>query len=390
MDFELNDVQKSVQKAAREFAQKEFSKEIAMELEKNEEFPFELWRKACKLGFVGSHFPEEYGGQGLGVLEKVLIIEEFCRVDSSIGQTISMVDFPAEVILRKGSRKQKEEYLPLVAEGKAIPAMAITEPQHGSDIMVMDTKATKIGNEYLVNGTKTMISYGNIADFFVTLCQTDQDVRPTYRGQSFFIIEKENKGLDVVKIENKMGIRLSPTAEVYFNDVKVSKEHLIGEENKGFYYALEFFYATRPKIAAQALGMAQGAFDFALAYAREREQFGRRIGEFQAIQHKLAEMAIKIETARLAVYRAAWSVDQGKIDPYLGSVAKAYAGRVAVEVADEALQILGGYGYIAEHTVERIYRDAKIMEIYEGTKEIQKNTIASILQKQKSRISLSY
>ncbi len=379
MNFELTEEQKDIQKAAREFAKKEFVKEIAMELDKKEEFPFEIWKKACELGFIGVHYPEEYGGQGLGILENSLIVEEFCRVDSSIGTAISSANFASEIILRKGTKEQKEKYLPPLTKGKAISGGAFTEPEHGSDITSLQTRAVKDGDDYIINGTKTLITNAPYADFFIVLCQTNSEAQPSYKGQSILIVERETKGLDVVKIEGKMGVRLAPIGELYFNECRIPKENLVGEENKGFYYALEFFDESRVMVAAQALGIAEGAFDLALAYAREREQFGRRIGEFQAIQHKLAEMTIKIETARLAVYRAAWSVDQGKIDPYLGSVAKAYAGRVAVEVADEALQILGGYGYIAEHTVERIYRDAKIMEIYEGTKEIQKNTIAKAL-----------
>ncbi|RJX15617.1 acyl-CoA dehydrogenase [Candidatus Bathyarchaeota archaeon] len=379
MNFELTEEQKDIQRAAREFAQKEFTREIALELEKKEEFPFDLWRKACKLGFIGAHFPEEYGGQGFGTLENVLIVEEFCRADSSIGMAISAAGFASELILRHGSKEQKEKYLPKVTGGEAISAGAFTEPEHGSDLTLLFTRAVKDGDEYVVNGTKTFITNGTIANFYLVLCQTNPEAKPTYRGQSILIVERGTKGFDATKIENKMGIRLSPTAELSFSDVRIPKENLVGEENRGFYYAMEFFDESRPMVAAQAVGMAQGAFDRALAYAKEREQFGRKIGEFQVIQHKLADMAIKIETARLIVYKAAWNFDQGRIDPYLTSVAKTYACRVAIEVVDEAVQIFGGYGYIGEYDVERIYRDVRITEIYEGTREIQKNTIARAL-----------
>jgi len=379
LNFELTEEQKDIQRAAREFAQKEFTREIALELEKKEEFPFDLWRKACKLGFIGAHFPEEYGGQGFGTLENVLIVEEFCRADSSIGMAISAAGFASELILRHGSKEQKEKYLPKVTGGEAISAGAFTEPEHGSDLTLLFTRAVKDGDEYVVNGTKTFITNGTIANFYLVLCQTNPEAKPTYRGQSILIVERGTKGFDATKIENKMGIRLSPTAELSFSDVRIPKENLVGEENRGFYYAMEFFDESRPMVAAQAVGMAQGAFDRALAYAKEREQFGRKIGEFQVIQHKLADMAIKIETARLIVYKAAWNFDQGRIDPYLTSVAKTYACRVAIEVVDEAVQIFGGYGYIGEYDVERIYRDVRITEIYEGTREIQKNTIARAL-----------
>ncbi len=379
MDFELTEEQKDIQRAAREFAEGEFTRELAVELDRKEEFPFDLWRKACKLGFIGAHFPEEYGGQGFGILENALIVEEFCRKDSTLGTALLLADFASEIILRHGSEEQKKKYLPKITGGEAISAGAFTEPEHGSDITFMSTTAVKDGDYYIINGTKTLISNAPIADFFIVLCQINPEAKPPYRGQSLFLVEKNTSGVDVTKIGDKLGIRTSLTGEVSFSNVRIPKENLVGQENRGFYHTLEFFDESRIEIAAQALGIAQGAFDRALAYAKEREQFGRKIGEFQVIQHKLADMAIKIETAKLIVYKAAWNFDQGRIDPYLTSIAKTYAGRVAVEVTDEAVQIFGGYGYIGEYDVERMYRDAKITEIYEGTREIQKNTIARAL-----------
>jgi len=314
-------------------------------------------------------------------LENALIVEEFCRKDSTLGTALILTDFASELILRCGSEEQKKKYLPKITGGEAISAGAFTEPEHGSDITFMSTTAVKDGDYYIINGTKTLISNAPIADLFIVLCQTNPEAKPTYRGQSLFLVEKNTPGVDVTKIGDKLGIRTSLTGEVSFSNVRIPKENLVGQENRGFYHTLEFFDESRIEIAAQALGIAQGAFDRALAYAKEREQFGRKIGEFQVIQHKLADMAIKIETARLIVYKAAWNFDQGRIDPYLTSIAKTYAGRVAVEVTDEAVQIFGGYGYIGEYDVERMYRDAKITEIYEGTREIQKNTIARTLLK---------
>jgi alkylation response protein AidB-like acyl-CoA dehydrogenase len=379
MDFELTQEQKDIQKAAREFIQGEYDKEKILEWEENHTFPKEVWKKACKLGFIGIHFPEEYGGQGYGILENALIVEEFCRKDSGVGIAVTLTDFSSEVILRCGSEEQKKKYLIPVTKGEFISGGAYTEPDHGSDITLMGTTAIKQGDSYVINGTKTFITNGLLADYFIVLCQTDPQAKPPYRGQCTIIVEKGAKGLDATEITPKMGLRLTSTAELSFSDVRVPIANLLGEENKGFYQVLEFFDESRVEIAAQALGIGQGAFDRALDYAKQREQFGKKLVDFQITQHKLADMATKLETARLLTYKAGWNYDQKRIDPKLTSMAKMFAAKVAVEVADEAIQILGGYGYITEYEVERFYRDAKITEIYEGTKEIQKNTIASAL-----------
>ena len=379
MDFKLTEEQLEIKSAVREFCLKEFTPELAMECDREEKFPWDLHRKAAQLGFVGIHFPEEYGGGGYGVLENVLVVEEMCRVDSTLGTAIMLGDFACDLILRHGTEEQKERWLPKVARGEAVSAGAFTEPARGSDITKMDTTAVKEGDEWVINGTKTLISNATIASFFITLCQTNPEAEPTYRGQSLIIVERETPGVDVTKIGGKLGIRSSPTGEVSFSDVRVPEENLLGELNRGFYHSLYFFDESRIEIAAQAVGIAQGALDRALKYAKEREAFGRKIAEFQAISHKLADMATKVEAARLLTYKAAWVVDHGELDPMLASMAKTYAGRIAVEVADEAIQIFGGYGYIGEYEVERFYRDAKITEIYEGTREIQKNTIARYL-----------
>ncbi len=380
MNFELTQEQKDIQKAAREFIQGQYDKEKIMQWEQTHTFPREIWKKACELGFIGIHFPEAYGGQGYGIMENVLVVEEFCRKDSSVGIALSLADFSSEIVLRFGTDEQKKKYLIPVAKGEFISAGAFTEPDHGSDITQMSTIGKKQGDFFVINGTKTFITNGSLADFCVVLCQTDLDAKPAYRGQCTILVEKGTEGLDATEIMPKMGIRLTSTAELSFSDVRVPVVNLLGEENKGFYQVLEFFDESRIEIAAQAVGIAQGAFDRALEYSKQRKQFGRKLVEFQVLQHKLADMATKIETARLLTYKAAWNYDQKKrIDPKLSSMAKLFAGRVAVEVADEAIQMHGGYGYITEYEVERFYRDAKITEIYEGTKEIQKNTIASIL-----------
>jgi len=379
MDFELTQEQRDIQKAAREFAQGEFDKEKILEWEQTHTFPREIWRKASELGFIGIHFPEEYGGQGCGVTENILIVEEFCRKDSGVGIALSLADFSSELVLRFGTAEQKKKYLMSVAQGQFISAGAYTEPDHGSDITLLSTTARKERGSYLINGTKTFITNGTMADFFIVLCQTDSEAKPSYRGQSTLIVDKGAKGFEATEIMPKMGIRMTSTAELSFGDVAIPASSLLGEENKGFYQVLQFFNESRIEIAAQALGIAQGAFDRALDYAKKREQFKKKLVEFQITQHKLADMATKIEAARLLTYNAAWNFDKKKIDPKLTSMAKWFAARTAVEITDEAIQILGGYGYLTEYEVERFYRDAKITEIYEGTREMQKNTIASAL-----------
>jgi alkylation response protein AidB-like acyl-CoA dehydrogenase len=379
MDFELTQEQRDIQKAAHEFAQGEFDKEKILEWEQTHTFPREIWHKAGELGFIGIHFPEEYGGQGCGVTENILTVEEFCRKDSGVGIALSLVDFSSEIILRFGTAEQKRKYLMPVARGQFISAGAYTEPDHGSDITLLSTTARKERDSYIINGTKTFITNGTIADFFIVLCQTDSDAKPSYRGQCTFIVDKGTKGFEATEIMPKMGIRMTSTGELSFSDVTIPVSNLLGEESKGFYQVLEFFDESRIEIAAQALGIAQGAFDRALDYAKKREQFKKKLVEFQITQHKLADMATKIEAARLLTYKAAWNFDKKKIDPKLTSMAKWFAARTAVEIADEAVQMLGGYGYLTEYEVERFYRDAKITEIYEGTREIQKNTIASAL-----------
>jgi alkylation response protein AidB-like acyl-CoA dehydrogenase len=377
MDFELSKQQKDIQKAARDFAKGEFDKEIAFELEQKHEFPTEIWQKAGELGFLGLHYPEEYGGSGFGCTENVLVVEEFCRRDSSIGTALMLCDFGSETVLRYGSDEQKKQILEPIADGKEIFGGAITEPDHGSDITTMATMAVRDGDDWVINGVKTFITNAGIAHHYMVLCQTDPEAG--HRGQTMFLVPGDAAGLEIADVGLKMGIRLSPTGELTLKDVRVPADAVIGQEGRGFYQILGFFGESRIETAAQAVGIAQGAFDRAVAHAKSREQFGKKIGALQVNQHKVADMATKIELARLITYKAAWQADKGKPDPKLTSMAKFYAGRTAVEVADEAIQILGGCGYMAEFEVERFYRDAKITEIYEGTREIQKNTIASMV-----------
>ncbi len=380
MEFELTKEQQQIQKAVRDFVKGEFKKDVILQLEEKHEYPVKMWKKAAELGFIGIHFPEEYSGQGMSVMENILVAEELCRGDSSVGACLMLADFASEIVLHFGSESQKKTWLPRVAEGEVLSCGAFTEPNHGSDITFMDTSAVRDGDDWVINGSKIFITNGGpLAGFYSVLCQTNPDAQPSHRGMSLILVEADRQGVSAASVGVKMGIRMMHTAEVTFKDVRVPAENLIGKENRGFYQVLEFFDESRILIAAQGLGTAQGAFDRALDYVKSREQFGRKIAQFQITQHKLADMATKIEMARLLTYKAAWNFDQGRIDPKLTSMAKMVAGRTAVEVADEAIQLMGGYGYMLEYEVERFYRDAKICELYEGTKEIQKNTIASAL-----------
>jgi alkylation response protein AidB-like acyl-CoA dehydrogenase len=377
MDFELSKQQKEIQKAVREFVKGEFKKEVIHELLEKHEYPAKIWRKAAELGFIGIHFPEKYSGMGLGCLENILVAEELARGDSSVGTCLLIADFASELILHNGTEAQKAKWLPKVAQGQCLSCGAFTEPDHGSDITTVDTTAVKDAEGWLINGSKIFITNaGPLAGYYCVLCLTNPGAKPSYRGLSLILVEADNPGVSTRDVGKKMGISLSYTAEVVFKDVRVPLDNLIGEENKGFYHLLHFFDESRILVAAQALGTAQGAYDRALDYIKQREQFGKKIAQFQANQHKIADMATKIECARLLTYKAAWNFDQGRIDPKLTSMAKMYAARAAVEVCDEAIQLMGGYGYMQEYEVERFYRDAKITEIYEGTSEVMRMVIA--------------
>jgi len=379
MDFKLTEEQEAIKAAAQEFAEGEFQPEIAREFDQKQEFPTTIYRKAAKLGFVGCYFDEKYGGQGLSLLENVLIEEEFCRIDSTLGSAMSVGLFGSDLILKYGTEEQKMKYLPKIAQGEWLSSGAFTEPAHGSDITKLDTVAALDGDGYVINGGKTMITNATMANYAVVLCQTNLEAR--HRGQSLFIVEKGTAGFDSNELHGKMGIRASTLGEYSFMDVRVPRENLLGEENKGFYHFMDFIDVGRINVAAQSVGMAQGAFDRALKYAKEREQFGRRLADFQIIQHKFADMALEIESARLLVYKAAWLVDQGEMNATLACMAKTIAATNAMKVISESMQIFGGYGYLADYDIERYYRDIRISAIYEGTTEIQKNVIARALLK---------
>ncbi len=372
---ELSEEQEDIVKAVREFAEGEFELERARECDQEHEFPIDLYEKAADLGFIGIHYPEEYGGAGLGTFENVLVVEELCRADSTLGTATFIPKFGSEMIYHFGDEKKKSEYLSRVCDGEPCAGM-FTEPEHGSDLSSVDTKAEKDDGEWVINGTKQFITNAEIADFGVVLCQTEEGAE--HKGESMIMVDElqERDGISITDVGKKLGIRSTSTGEVAFNDVRVPEENLLGKENKGFYQAMEFFDESRIEVAAQALGIAECALDKTIDYTEEREQFGQPISKFEAVQFKIAEIATKIESAKSLLYKAARNFDRGNIDPRLTCMAKWYCGQVAMEAADEAVQLHGGYGYIADYDVERVFRDAKITEIYEGTKEVQKYTIA--------------
>ena len=375
VDFKLTPEQEDIRRAAREFAENEFTPELIEKCDREEYYPIEVVKKARDLGFSTIKIPEEYGGMGLSLFEECLVTEEFYRVSPGIGNACLSSTFGTELIILFGSEEQKEKYLRWVTEKYGISAMATTEPEAGSDVANVKTRIVKEGDEWVINGVKTFITNGSVCDFVLVLGRTYEGEK-RHHGLTFAIVETKQKGVKATKIKNKLGLRASDTAELVFKDVRVGDENILGEPGKGFYYLMEFFNHTRPRVAAQAVGMAQGAFELALNYVKQRKQFGQPIAAFQHTQFKIAEMATRIQAARLLTWQAAWYCSIGKPKPELSSMAKWYAGETAVYVADWCVQLHGGYGYIGEYPAERFYRDAKITEIYEGTKEIQKLIIA--------------
>ena len=374
MDFELTNRQKQIRLAAREFAEGELAG-IGQECEVKEEFPRELIKKAAQLGFIGVFIKKEYGGLGLGFLDHAIILEEFWRVDPGLGQVLCSTTFGAEELQLFGSEEQKKKYLPPLVKGEWIMGFSITEPEAGSDTASATTRAERVGEEYVINGNKVMITNGTLANFLLVYCLTHPDATSKSKRHSILLVETNREGYKADKIHRKMGIRASDTANIYFNNVKVPKENLVGMEGNGFPQLMKFFDHSRSYVAAHGVGLAQGALEQAINYVKKRKQFGQTIGSFQVTQFKIAEMATLIETARSIVHKACWNLDRGNPDTQLSAMAKWWACNVAVKVVDEALQLHGGYGYLDDYPIERFYRAAKILEIYEGTKEIDKMTI---------------
>jgi len=378
--MELTKEQLDVRQAAREFAEGEF-KERAKEFDEKEEFDFSIWEKACKNGFVGTFIKDEYGGAGLGYFEHSLIAEEFWRVDPGCGQAVLSCTFGSEMIQAFGSEELKKKYLPPLVNGEAIMGFGITEPDAGSDAAGIKTRAVKNGDKYVINGTKMFITNGCTAKYLLVLCVTDPDEKDAHKRHSAILVDTDQPGFEATKLHGKMGIRASNTAEISLKDVTAPLTNLVGKEGYGFYQLMDFFNKTRNHVAAQGVGLAQGAMEMAINHVKKRKAFGGSLSRLQGIQFLLAEMATKIEAARGLYWRAAYSVDSGRPDPALISMAKWNAGDTAVYVANQALQLHGGYGYIAEYDIQRFYRDAKIVEIYEGSKEVEKAIIGTEMLK---------
>lgn len=374
MQFELTDEQKMVRETIRDFAETEIKPGV-IERDDKAEFPTEVVQKLGELGFMGMQVPEAYGGTEMDTLSYVITLEEVARVDASTCVIMSVNNsLFSNPILKFGSDYLKEKYLPLTASGEKLGAYSLSEPQSGSDAKAMLTTATRDGDAYILNGVKNWVTNGISSDFVVVFAKTDKDAG--HKGISAFLVEKGWDGFTTGKKEDKLGIRGSDTCELIFENCRVPVENLIGAEGEGFKIALATLDVGRIGIASQALGIAQGALERSIQYAREREQFGKPIGTFQGIGFKLADMATRVDASRLLVYRAAWMKDQGLKIGEKASMAKMYAGDTAMFVATEAVQVHGGYGYIKEFEVERMMRDAKITQIYEGTNEIQRLVIS--------------
>jgi alkylation response protein AidB-like acyl-CoA dehydrogenase len=374
MLFELSEEQLMIQQAARDFAQTELKPGV-IERDEHQKFPKEQVQKLGELGFLGMMVDPKYNGSGMDAVSYVLVMEELSKVDASASVVVSvnnsLVCYGLEAY---GNEAQKEKYLKPLASGEKIGAFCLSEPEAGSDATSQQTTAEDMGDYYLLNGTKNWITNGSTASTYLVIAQTHKELR--HKGINAFIVEAGTPGFTIGPKENKLGIRGSDTHSLMFNDVKVPKENRIGEDGFGFSFAMKTLEGGRIGIAAQALGIAAGAYELALDYSKQRKSFGKPISDHQAIAFKLADMATQIEAARMLVYKAAWLKDQGQSYTLAGSMAKLFASKVAMDVTVEAVQIHGGYGFVKEYHVERLMRDAKITQIYEGTSEIQKMVIS--------------
>jgi alkylation response protein AidB-like acyl-CoA dehydrogenase len=381
VDFEHTPEQIALRKAVREFAEGEIAPHV-MEWDEAQTFPLDTIRKLGELGYMGAIFPEELGGSGFGYIEYSIIIEELSRVDGSVGIIVAAhTSLCSNHIYKAGTQEQRERYLPKLTSGEWIGCWSLTEPEAGSDAAGTRTNATLDGECWVLNGSKTFTTNAHYADVCVAMAVTDRAA--AQHGISAFIIDRGTPGFRPGKKENKLGLRASATGEVIFESCRLGQGQLLGRKNDGFVDSLKILDGGRISIAALSIGMAQGAYDASLRYAKMRKQFGRPISEFQAIQHKLVDMAVDIDAARLLNYRAAWMLDHGQRVTRESSMAKLFASEAAVRIAGEAVQIHGGYGFIKDYPVEKFYRDVKLCTIGEGTSEIQRMVIARQLLKTK-------
>ena len=373
VDFTLTDEQKDIQSMAHDFAEKEI-RTVAWEYDKDGAWPQDVIEKAWEVGLMNTHIPAEYGGPGLDFFTGCLIEEEIGWGCSGIGTSLMCNGLATAPIVLGGSEETKKKYLGMLTEAPKLASFCLTEPDAGSDVSGMKTRAVKQGDKYVINGSKCFITNGTYADYYTVYAKTDPEAG--HRGMSAFIVEREWDGVTVDKKEDKLGQRASNTATISFNDVEVPAENMIGEENKGFKLAMMTLDRTRPGVAAMAVGIARAAFEFATEYSKERVQFGVPIAMHQAIQFMIADMATKVEAGRLLTWKSATLLDSGERNTLVSSHAKRFAADSAMEVTTDAVQVYGGYGFIKEYPVEKLMRDAKIMQLYEGTSQIQRLVIA--------------
>jgi alkylation response protein AidB-like acyl-CoA dehydrogenase len=374
VNFEYTPEQIALRQSVRGFAEAELAPHVA-EWDEGQIFPLEAVGKLGKLGYLGAIIPEEFGGAGLSYIEYAILIEELSRVDGSVGLIVAAhTSLCSNHIYKMGSEEQRRRYLPRLASGEWLGCWSLTEPEAGSDAAGTRTTAVEADGGWLLNGAKTFATNAHYAGVCVAMAVTDRAARE--RGISAFIVETGTPGFRLGKKENKLGMRASATGEVIFEDCRLGAEQLLGKRGQGFVDSLKVLDGGRISIAALSVGMAQGAYEASLRYARQRKQFGRFISEFQAIQHKLVDMAVDLDAARLLTYRAAWALDQGRRVTHESSAAKLFASEAAVRIAGEAVQVHGGYGFIKDYPVEKFYRDVKLCTIGEGTSEIQRLVIA--------------
>lgn len=374
--FELTKPQKEIQKAAKDFAKGEFDKELAYELEKEGNYPTEIWQKAAELGFIGIHFPESCSGGEMGVFENCLIIEELCRKDPSLGSAIIEASNASECILRFGSDVLKSNTLTPIAEGSFRSAGALGETERGENYHNIKTTADNKDETWVINGKKTNVINVGDSGCYIVLCNTSSSGNGDDLRLNMILVDSNVQGLEFKSYGKRLGCNMLEIGDLYFSEVSVPYSNLIGKEGKGNTQLQTYLDERRIILAAQALGNALASFDRMLEYVKGREQFGRKIAEFQVSQHKIADMATKIELSRLAVQKAAWLFDHKKKDSSLCSMAKMTASRTAMEIGAQSIQLFGGYGYMTEYEVERFYREAKIIELREGSMDVQKDIIA--------------
>lgn len=377
MDFELSEEMRMLKDMSYKFAQAEIAP-LSKECDEEEKYTPEIRKKAAENGLVGCWVPEEYGGAGVGILGNTIVTEEISRIDMGIGLNVYAASFGCEGVFYFGTEEQKQKFIPPVCSGEWVSAGAFTEPNAGTDVAGYRTRAVKDGDDYVITGNKMFITNGTVCDWMLVQAITDPDQK-VHKSFSQIVVPADLPGITRNKIPGKMGIRSSNTAEIAFEDVRVPQENLIGKEGAGFYQLMHFFDVTRVMVAGQAVGISQACLDESIKYCKERTAFGKPLGTFQLSMKKLTEMAIKIEALRNVIYKAAWLIDEGKPDYHLAAMAKFLGGETAVFCANAAVELHGGYGYIDEYNVQKWYRDAKILELYEGTKEAEILTIGRVL-----------